>query len=142
MLVVTDGVPGLVRAIGERWPGSERQRCSVHRLRNLVAKLPKKDVQLRQRAEAASRAALDAATSPADGETRLRQLVTSSSARTPTAVACLAEDLPALWAHLAYPLRLRKCLRSTNPLERSLEDRQLAEMRAARAAQMPETLTA
>ena len=38
----------------------------------------------------------------------------------PSAAACLAEDLAALTVHLAYPLRLRKRLRSTNLLERSL----------------------
>jgi hypothetical protein len=37
-------------------------------------------------------------------------------------VACLADDLPALTVHLAYPLRLKKRLRSTNLLERSLEE--------------------
>lgn len=36
--------------------------------------------------------------------------------------ACLADDLPALTVHLAYPLRLKKRLRSTNLLERSLEE--------------------
>src|SRR5262252_2179700 len=35
---------------------------------------------------------------------------------------CLAEDLPALCVHLEYPLRLRRRLRSTNLLERSLEE--------------------
>lgn len=38
----------------------------------------------------------------------------------PSAAACLAEDLPALCIHLNYPLQLRKRLRSTNLLERSL----------------------
>ena len=38
------------------------------------------------------------------------------------AAACLAKDLPALRVHLEYPLRLRKRLRSTNLLERSLGD--------------------
>ena len=40
----------------------------------------------------------------------------------PSAAACLAEDLPALCVHLRYPLHLRKRLRSTNLLERSLEE--------------------
>ena len=40
----------------------------------------------------------------------------------PSAAACLAEDLPALTVHLAYPLRLKMRLRSTNLLERSLEE--------------------
>ena len=40
----------------------------------------------------------------------------------PSAAACLADDLAALTVHLAYPLRLRRRLRSTNLLERSLEE--------------------
>jgi putative transposase len=40
----------------------------------------------------------------------------------PSATACLAEDLPALTVHLAYPLRLKKRPRSTNLLEGSLEE--------------------
>jgi len=122
MLVVTDGAPGLIRAMEELWPDSDRQRCTVHVLRNLVAKLPKQDVELRQRVEATYWAALDEATSPADGEVRLRRLVADLERPYPSAAACLAQDLPALCLHLAYPLRLRKRLRSTNLLERSLEE--------------------
>src|SRR6202020_263166 len=40
-LVVADGAPGLISAIGEIWPRADRQRCAVHRLRNVKAKLPK-----------------------------------------------------------------------------------------------------
>ena len=36
--------------------------------------------------------------------------------------ACVAEDLAALCVHLEYPLRIRRQLRSTNLLERSLEE--------------------
>ena len=158
--------------------------AKVHRLRNLVAKLPKKDAELHARIEAAYWAALDEATSPADGEARLRRLVTDLERSYPSAAACLVEDLPALCVHLAYPLRIRKRLRSTNLLERSLEEvkrrtkvigrfpgetscltlcwavldlfiasarglgltalehRQPAQMRAARMAQTPDSLTA
>ena len=65
-------------------------------------------------------AALDEATSPAEGG--LRALVGSLEREYPSAAACLADDLPALTVHLAYPLRLRRRLRSTNLLERSLEE--------------------
>ncbi len=122
MLVVTDGAPGLILAMEELWSDSDRQRCTVHRLRNLVAKLPKKDAELHQRVEAAYWAALDEATSPADGEAKLRRLVADLERPYPSAAACLAEDLPALCVHLAYPLRLLKRPRSTNLLERSLEE--------------------
>jgi transposase-like protein len=74
------------------------------------------------RIEAAYWAALDEAASPRDGEARLRRLVTDLARQYPSAAACLAEDLPALCGHLAYPRRLRKRLRSTNLLGRSLEE--------------------
>ena len=40
MLIVADGAPGLVKAIEQCWPASDRQRCCVHRARNLYAKVP------------------------------------------------------------------------------------------------------
>ena len=121
LLVVSDGAPGLIRAIGELWPDADRQRCAVHRLRNVLAKLPERP-GLHERVRAAYWAALDGATSPQEAEHGLRVLVGELSAEFPSAAACLADDLPALTVHLAYPLRLKKRLRSTNLLERSLEE--------------------
>ena len=121
LLVVSDGAPGLIRAITELWPDADRQRCGVHRLRNILAKLPKRP-GLHARVRAAYWAALDTATSPDEAEHGLRVLVGELSREFPSAAACLADDLPALTVHLAYPLRLKKRLRSTNLLERSLEE--------------------
>jgi transposase-like protein len=121
LLVVSDGAPGLVRAIGELWPDADRQRCAVHRLRNVLAKLPKRP-GLHERVRAAYWAALDSATSPAAAEAALRVLVGDLVDEYPSAAACLADDVVALTVHLAYPLRLRRRLRSTNLLERSLEE--------------------
>ncbi len=121
LLVISDGAPGLIRAIEELWPDADRGRCTVHRLRNILAKLPKRPA-LHARVRAAYWAALDGATSPSEAEHGLRVLVGELSREFPSAAACLAEDLPALTVHLAYPLRLRKRLRSTNLLERSLEE--------------------
>jgi putative transposase len=85
----------------------------------VLAKLPQRP-ELHERVHRAYWAALDDATSASDGEARLRQLVAKLEPQFPSAAACLAEDLPALTVHLDYPLRLRKRLRSTNLLERSL----------------------
>ena len=52
MLVVTDGAHGLIRAMEELWPDSHRQRCTVHRWRNVAGKLLKNDTQLHERVEA------------------------------------------------------------------------------------------
>ena len=121
LLVVSDGAPGLVRAITELWPDADRGRCAVHRLRNILAKLPRRPA-LHARVRAAYWAALDGATSPQEAEHGLRVLVGELGVEYPSAAACLADDLPALTVHLAYPLRLKKRLRSTNLLERSLEE--------------------
>jgi putative transposase len=43
MLIVADGAPGLTKAIEQCWPASDRQRCAVHRARNLYAKLPERE---------------------------------------------------------------------------------------------------
>ena len=120
-LVVSDGAPGLLKAIEELWPQADRQRCTVHRPRNLVAKLPERP-ELHERVKSAYWQALDAATDPQDAEQRLRQLVTTLEREYPSAAACLAEDLPALCVHLKYFPRLRKRFRSSNLLERSLEE--------------------
>jgi transposase-like protein len=40
-LVISDGNPGLGAALDRLWPGAAHQRCTVHKLRNLVAKAPK-----------------------------------------------------------------------------------------------------
>jgi putative transposase len=118
-LVCTDGAPGLVRAVEELWPRADRQRCSVHRLRNVLAKLPKRP-ELQRRVQAAYWAALDEAQSAEEAESSLRRLVGELEREYPSAAACLADDLEALCVHLRYPLHLRKRLRSTNLLERSL----------------------
>src|SRR3984893_1110918 len=120
-LVVTDGAPGLIKAVNELWPDADRQRCTVHRLRNILAKLPNLP-ELHERIKGAYWAALDEATDPEDAEQGLRQLVTTLEQEYPSAAACLAEDLPALCVHLKYFPRLRKRFRSSNLLERSLEE--------------------
>src|SRR5438094_4247009 len=38
-LVISDGAPGLIKAIEEVWPAADRGRCAVHKLRNVVAKI-------------------------------------------------------------------------------------------------------
>jgi putative transposase len=121
-LVVSDGAPGLIAAIEQVWPQADRARCAVHKLRNVLAKLPKRHTELREQVKRAYWAALEEATDPADAERRLRALVGDLERRYPSAAACLADDLPAVCIHLRYLPRLRKRFRSSNLLERSLEE--------------------
>jgi transposase-like protein len=118
MLIVADGAPGLTRAIEQCWPASDRQHCAVHRVRNLLAKLPDRE---RERVRRAYWQALDDATGERDGKQRLRALVDELDRAGYTAASrCLADDLDALVVHLRYPTRHRRRWRSTNLLERSL----------------------
>ena len=41
-LLITDGNPGLLKAIKDVWPEVPRQRCAVHRIRNVLARVPRK----------------------------------------------------------------------------------------------------
>lgn len=40
-LAISDGNAGLAAALERQWPGMVHQRCTVHKLRNLLAKAPK-----------------------------------------------------------------------------------------------------
>ena len=42
LLIVTDGNPGVLKAIEEVFPQSLKQRCQKHRLENILGKAPKK----------------------------------------------------------------------------------------------------
>ena len=72
MLIVADGAPGLIKAIEQCWPASDRQRCCVHRARNLYAKLPERE---RERVKHAYWQALDDAINERDAKQRLQALV-------------------------------------------------------------------
>jgi transposase-like protein len=118
MLIVADGAPGLIKAIEQCWPASDRQRCCVHRARNLYAKLPDRE---RERVKRAYWQALDDAISANDSKHRLQALIDELDTGGYTAAArCLADDLDALVVNLRYPARHRRRWRSTNLLERSL----------------------
>ena len=118
MLIVADGAPGLIKAIEQCWPAADRQHCAVHRVRNLLAKVPERE---RERVRHEYWPALDEAISASDGRQRLLALVGDLDRAGYTAAAkCLADDLDALVVHLRYPTRHHRRWRSTNLLERSL----------------------
>ena len=87
MLIVADGAPGLIKAIEQCWPASDRQRCCVHRARNLYAKVPDRE---RERVKHAYWQALDDAISETDAKRRLQELVdelTRPASRPPPAAS-------------------------------------------------------
>jgi transposase-like protein len=118
MLIVADGAPGLIKAIEQCWPDADRQHCAVHRVRNLLAKLPEPQ---RDRVRQSYWQALDDAINERDAKQRLQALVDElEKGGFSSAAKCLADDVDALVVHLRYPTRHRRRWRSTNLLERSL----------------------
>ena len=118
--ITSDGAPGLLRAIKEIWPKSLRIRCWVHRMRNVLDKVPD---ATRAEVKAHLVAVRDAPTYEIG-----RQTATAVLARFervyPTAMASLRDDLEASLAHLRLPAAHRKYVRTTNLIERSfLEER-------------------
>jgi putative transposase len=115
-LVVADGAPGLWKAARELWPTAEEQRCTVHALRNVTAKLPERhhrDLKTRWWQ------VFDDAASPADARRGLQAIVADYRAAYPSAMAVITDNLDALVAHLRWPTEHRKRIRSTNLLERT-----------------------
>jgi transposase-like protein len=128
ILVVTDGAPGLIRAVEECFPRSLRQRCLAHRMRNILAKLPQEiQAEFRQAVQASYQAP-----SPLMAETLRDHLVETYEGRFPSAVSCFLEDFAACTAHLRLPPAHRKVARTTNLLERLFRE----ERRRSRAAGM------
>jgi len=114
LLVVSDGAPGIIKAIETCFPRSARQRCLAHRMRNLAAKVPEDQwPDFKARVQAAYQAPSRAiARDLAEG------VVNDHEAELPSAVACFRDDLEACIAHLRLPITHRRAIRTTNLLER------------------------
>ena len=115
LLAISDGNPGLKKALREVYPHARRQRCQVHTLRNILAKVPKA-----MRAEMARLIApVFHAASYDEGLRRGHALIARFQARYPSAMACLADDLEACLTRLKFPREHHVRLRTTNLLERT-----------------------
>jgi transposase-like protein len=114
LLVVSDGAPGIIKAIETCFPRSQRQRCLAHRMRNLAAKVPE-DIwpEFKVRATASYQAP-----SRAIARDLARGVVAEYEADFPSAVACFMDDFEACIAHLRLPIEHRRATRTTNLLER------------------------
>ncbi len=112
--VITDGAPGLIRAVDDVFPRSLRQRCLAHKLRNLQSKVPE---ERWREVLPAARAAYQA---PSQALSRLAaaEFVKQWSHELPAAVKCFEDDFEACTAHLALPISHRRVARTTNLLER------------------------
>ena len=114
LLVILDGAPGLVKAVKRAWPHAYRQRCQVHRMRNILAKVPR----LMQATMKKLVQQVFLAPTYAKARQRGRDLITKFKDRYPAAMECLERDLEECLTYLRFPEEHHRRLRTTNRIER------------------------
>lgn len=113
-LVVLDGNPGLVRAVEETWPGVAVQRCSKHKLENLLAKAPKHSHGELKR----DYAAIVRPTSAEAGRRAYDAFLVKWRKLCPEMARSLEEAGEHLLTFTRFPKSMWRTLRTTNQLER------------------------
>ena len=113
IVAVGDGALGFWAALRDVWPETREQRCWVHRLANVLDKLPKR---LQGRAKKALHEIMDAETK-ADAERAADEFEAEYGAKYPKAVASLRRDFEKLLTFFDFPAEHWKHLRTTNIIE-------------------------
>ncbi len=113
-LVIADGHAGLWKAVRLVLPEVDHQRCTVHLIRNIAAKGPKR---LRSRL---AREAVKILHAPSLAEAKKRKLAFENGLgrQVPEAVECLNATFLKATAYYAFPKKHWVRVRSTNGLER------------------------
>ena len=113
-LIVTDGCAGLAAALQTVYPRVAHQRCWVHKLRNLLGAVRRRD----HAAMKADAQAIYQAASRREAEDCAQAFAQRWRAAYPTLVARLLQELPELLAFFQCPRALWRKLRTTNVIER------------------------
>ena len=113
VLVIGDGNLGLWKALRRVWPGVHSQRCWVHKLVNVLDKLPKR---LQPRAKQALHEIMYAPTR-AEARAAIDRFRGEYAAKYPKAVASLEEGGDELLSFFDFPAEHWQHLRTTNPIE-------------------------
>jgi transposase-like protein len=113
-LVISDGCPGLARALETVYPRVRHQRCWVHKMRNILEKVRRCD-EKQVKAQAQKMYLAEHVTAARRAFERFRFHWRS---RYPAMVRQLERDLPELLHFFAFPRQLWRKLRTTNVIER------------------------
>jgi putative transposase len=113
-LVITDGCAGLARALETVYPRVRHQRCWVHKMRNILEKVRRRD-EAEVKAEAQK---IYLAKNAAAARRAFERFRFHWRSRYPAMVRQLERDLPELLHFFALPMHLWRKLRTTNVIER------------------------
>jgi putative transposase len=113
-LIVTDGCPGLAAALQTVYPRALHQRCWVHKMRNILEKVKKRDYdQVKADAQA-----IYQAEDRKQAQAAFRRFRTRWQKHYASTVRQLERDLPELLSFFSFSCHLWRKLRTTNIIER------------------------
>jgi transposase-like protein len=113
VLAVGDGALGFWAALPDVWPDTREQRCWVHRIANVLDKLPNR---LHRQAKEALHEIMRAETRAAAREA-IERFAEDYGAKYPKAVTSLRRDEELLLTYFDFPAEHWRHLRTTNVLE-------------------------
>ena len=124
LLVISDGAAGLIAAIEQAYPKALRQRCLVHRCRNLAAKIPA-GMQAEIKDAYWKLFDTDGLKTPPGPrlaglvDARITEMAAKYRATYPSAMKCLTTDQAGLTAYLRFPAEHHNRVRHSNFIERT-----------------------
>jgi putative transposase len=124
LLIVSDGAPGLIGAIERACPKALRQRCLIHRARNILAKVP---AGMQAEVKDAYWKIFDTEelkTAPGPKlveiiDARISEMAAKYGPTYPSAMKALTTDREGLTAYLRFPAEHHKRIRHSNFIERT-----------------------
>lgn len=117
-LVVSDGAKGLISALDMVYPHVPRQRCWVHKLRNIANYVRKKD----QKEVLKGAKEIYQATDRPEALRRYERWAGRWRGKYNNAVDCLERDIEQLLRFLDFPREHHKKIRTTNAIERAFRE--------------------
>jgi putative transposase len=112
-LIVTDGHDGLLTAVAELFAATPRQRCLVHKQRNVLAAIPR-----RERSEVqAELVGIWEQPTKQEALIQLAAFKAKYTQRYPEALRSLAEDEEHLLTFYAFPQIMHRHIQTTNAIE-------------------------
>jgi transposase-like protein len=124
LLIISDGAPGLISAIEQAYPKALRQRCVIHRARNILAKIP---AGMQAEVKDAYWKIFDTGdlkTPPGPKlveliDARISEMAARYRPTYPAAMKCLTSDREGLTAYLRFPAEHHQRIRHSNFIERT-----------------------
>jgi len=113
-LIISDSHTGLVKAIAQTMAGTSWQRCRVHFMRNVLAKVTKTHAE----AVAAMVRSIFAQPTPDTTKAQVRAVADSLRAQFGAVAAMLDDAEPDITAYTSFPGAHWRKIWSTNPIER------------------------